>query len=408
MPLIPLTEDDLELILPWRNAPEVRHNMYTHHEISLDEHRTWFERMRQDPSARWYLYRDAAGEPRGVVYFTAIDLVQKTAFWGFYASPEAKPGTGTHMEYEALDLAFGELALRKLNCEVLASNPAVVNLHRKVGFTQEGVFRAQHFDGAAQIDIIRLGLLANEWVEYRERLRQRVTQLDALATLRNATPPRKILILSDADSWINGELMDLIMDWGEQGHAIQWAHGTAMAASLYDQDSDADFCFCLSLGQIVPADFRARFRHTLVVHASDLPKGRGWSPLTWQIIEGQNRIPVTLFEAAERVDSGAIYAQRWIEYQGHELIDELRAALAVATLDLCRWFVDSYPVSAEQARPQQGEESFYPRRRPGDSQLDATKPLAEQFDLLRVVDNQRYPAFFECRGHRYRLSITRF
>jgi UDP-4-amino-4,6-dideoxy-N-acetyl-beta-L-altrosamine N-acetyltransferase len=188
MSLIPLSENDLALVLPWRNAPEVRRNMYTHHEISPDEHRAWFERMRQDPSARWYLYRDTAGEPQGVVYFTAIDPMQKTAFWGFYAKPEASPGTGTRMEYEALDLAFGELALRKLNCEVLASNPVVVNLHRKVGFTQEGVFRAQHFDGTAQIDIIRLGLLANEWVEHRERLRQRVAQLDALATQRKAPP----------------------------------------------------------------------------------------------------------------------------------------------------------------------------------------------------------------------------
>lgn len=141
------------------------------------------------------------------------------------------------------------------------------------------------------------------------------------------------------------------------------------------------------------------------MHESDLPQGKGWSPLTWQILDGQPRIPVTLIEAAERVDSGVIYAQRWLEFQGHELIDELRAAQAEATHDLCRWFVDTYPRSAEQGRPQQGEESFYARRRPADSRLDPEQPLAEQFNLLRVVDNERYPAFFEWRGKRYTLSI---
>ena len=47
----------------------------------------------------------------------------------------------------------------------------------------------------------------------------------------------------------------------------------------------------------------------LVVHESNLPKGKGWSPLTWQVIEGKNRIPITLFEAVEKVDAGRIYLQ---------------------------------------------------------------------------------------------------
>jgi len=116
---------------------------------------------------------------------------------------------------------------------------------------------------------------------------------------------------------------------------------------------------------------------------------------------------VTLFEAAERVDSGPIYAQRWIEFEGHELVDELRSSQAEATLELCRWFVDAYPASAAQGREQAGEESFYHRRRPADSALDPEKTIAEQFNILRVVDNKRYPAFFEHNRRRYRLLIDK-
>lgn len=188
MTLHTLTDTDLDLILPWRNAPAVRRNMYSHHEIAPAEHRAWFQRIQNDPSARWYLYRDAADNPQGVVYFTALNPEQGIAFWGFYARPEAPPGTGTRMEYEALMLAFGDLSLHKLNCEVLATNVAVVNLHKKVGFTQEGRFRDQHFDGTQHIDIVRLGLLASEWEEHRDRLRERVAQLDALAAQRSPPP----------------------------------------------------------------------------------------------------------------------------------------------------------------------------------------------------------------------------
>ena len=175
MPLKPLTTDYLELILPWRNAPAVRRAMYSHHEISLPEHQAWFARAQEDPSREWYLYHDIAGEPQGVVYFTDIDRQQKTAFWGFYAKPGAAMGMGLRMELEAVDLAFSEFKFHKLNCEVLADNPKVVNLHKKVGFTEEGHFREQHENGSERVDVIRLGLLATEWPEHRERLQEIVS-----------------------------------------------------------------------------------------------------------------------------------------------------------------------------------------------------------------------------------------
>jgi methionyl-tRNA formyltransferase len=143
----------------------------------------------------------------------------------------------------------------------------------------------------------------------------------------------------------------------------------------------------------------------LVVHESDLPKGRGWSPLTWQILDGADHIPVTLIEAADDVDSGPVYAQCWISFEGHELIDELRAAQSEATHALCRAFVDEYPHSLAQGRMQTGTATYFPRRRPADSELDPDRTLSAQFDLLRVADNLRYPAFFEWNGRRYQMLV---
>lgn len=208
------------------------------------------------------------------------------------------------------------------------------------------------------------------------------------------------MILSDEKSWINEYIPDLAEEWEAQGHSVRWAHDVGQAG-------DGDFCFCLGLGQMVPRAVRQQFQHMLVVHESNLPKGRGWSPLTWQILDGANQIPVTLIEATDDVDSGPVYAQRWIALEGHELIDELRAAQAEATHALCRAFVDDYPDSAAQGREQIGEATYYPRRRPADSELDPHSSLAEQFNQLRVADNRRYPAFFECRGQRYVLQIGR-
>ena len=90
---------------------------------------------------------------------------------------------------------------------------------------------------------------------------------------------------------------------------------------------------------------------------------------------------------------------------GNELVDEWRQLQAEATINLCLQWVNRYRELINADRPQTGEASHYRRRRPADSRLDPERTLAEQFELLRVVDNDRYPAFFEWRGRRYELNI---
>ena len=86
---------------------------------------------------------------------------------------------------------------------------------------------------------------------------------------------------------------------------------------------------------------------------------------------------------------------------------DLRQIMGDAIVALCLEFVNRYPNVLAEARAQAGVESFYPRRCPEDSRIDIDKTLREQINLLRVVDNERYPAFFEWKGCRYRLAVSR-
>ena len=76
------------------------------------------------------------------------------------------------------------------------------------------------------------------------------------------------------------------------------------------------------LRSLLNADQLALHRYNLVVHESALPQGQGWSPMTWQILEGASSIPITLFEAVADLDAGPIHLQQQITLQGHELVDE--------------------------------------------------------------------------------------
>ncbi|MBI2517588.1 MAG: methionyl-tRNA formyltransferase [Opitutae bacterium] len=211
--------------------------------------------------------------------------------------------------------------------------------------------------------------------------------------------PLRLAIVSDAGSWLNAFLPELCDAFTAAGHEVRWIHEPAELA-------EGDIAFLLSLSRIVPPDALRRHAHNLVVHESALPHGRGWSPLTWQVLEGKSEIPVTLLEAADEVDAGDIYVQEIIHLRGDELVNELRAAQAAATIRLCRDFVSRYPFILAEVRPQAGEAMFYPRRRPADSRLDPDKTLREQFNLLRVCDPERYPAYFELAGQRYAIRIS--
>lgn len=211
---------------------------------------------------------------------------------------------------------------------------------------------------------------------------------------------RKLSILSDRDTWMNSHIATLVSGWRSEGHEVRWVH-EAEALCL------GDLAFLLGCSQIVKPERLALHDHTLVVHESDVPRGRGWSPMTWQVLEGASSYVVTLMEAVDDVDAGPVFLQTEVQLEGTELVDELRLLQANATLGLCRAFVSGYPDSGDHPREQEGTPTYYPRRRPDDSRLDPQKTLAEHFNLLRVVDNDRYPAFFDWQGKRYRLRIER-
>ena len=162
--------------------------------------------------------------------------------------------------------------------------------------------------------------------------------------------------------------------------------------------------FILSYHKIIESKYLDKHKQNIVIHASKLPRGKGWAPMFWQILEGKNKIPFTMFEASSGVDDGDIYMQKELSLTGYELNKELREKQAKFTIDMCLEFINNYE-KYKTPKKQTGKESFYPKRDKKDSKLDINKTLKEQFNLLRIVDNDDYPAFFELDGHRYTLKI---
>ncbi|HEU5156429.1 MAG TPA: GNAT family N-acetyltransferase [Streptosporangiaceae bacterium] len=153
------SDADRDMVLRWRNHPQVRRASFTTHEIEPDEHRRWWSSMLTDDT-RWLLIYEHGNVPSGVVTFATTDL--ESANWGFYLDIEGLNRRGELLpawigiERESASYAFEKVGVSVLRGEVLASNTAVRRLHRRCGFTETGTY-IREIDGIPR-EVVRVEL----------------------------------------------------------------------------------------------------------------------------------------------------------------------------------------------------------------------------------------------------------
>ena len=346
--------DDCVEFFNWANDPVVREQSLTTSTIQWEDHKKWFTEKISSASCEMYVM-EASGLPVGQVRFE-------------------KSGDVAEINY-SLDKIVRNRRLASILLEM-----AIEKYRKRDAVLLKAAVRSEN--KRSRSVFFKLGFSENVSV----------------------TPPPSALFsfafVSDKGSWFNSYLRELKFDLLISGHSVSHVHE--------EEDlSSADFCFYLSFSKVVSKDTLNLFRHNFVVHSSDLPEGKGWSPLTWQILEGKNEIPTVLFEAAKKVDSGRIYLRQKLKFEGYELIDEMRAAQGTLIVSMVKSLIEGYPGSLANGIEQSGEGSYYTKRRPVDSKIDPDYSLRQAFKQFRVADNESYPAFFELNGHKYELRISR-
>jgi methionyl-tRNA formyltransferase len=141
------------------------------------------------------------------------------------------------------------------------------------------------------------------------------------------------------------------------------------------------------------------------VHPSALPHYRGGAPLNWQILEGQTEIGVSAFFFAERIDAGAVIAQRRYQRPATMSVTAfIEDVYEEATWDVLREAVERLRAGDAGRITDAATGSYRRRRSPADSCLDLRETAARVRDLVLA---QCYPfpaAFIEHAG--YRLSVN--
>lgn len=142
--LRPITLEDTELIVKWRNSDRVRRNFIYQKPFTREGHLAWMrEKVAAGQVVQFILCRTEDGRPVGSVYFRDIDRDNLRAEYGIFIGEEdaAGKGYGTAAAKGAVAYARDVLGLHKLMLRVFADNGAAVRSYEKAGFVQEGRLR---------------------------------------------------------------------------------------------------------------------------------------------------------------------------------------------------------------------------------------------------------------------------
>ena len=165
-----------------------------------------------------------------------------------------------------------------------------------------------------------------------------------------------------------------------------------------------DFNLIFSYFKKIPARYLKYSKFNLVIHGSDLPYGRGMSPISWQILKGKTKVVFTLFEANENYDEGKYYLKKIINFGDKSLLREIKRKQFNEMVNLYLNFLKNH--KKIKIKNQTGKSSYFRLRKSKDSKININKSIKEQFNLLRIVDNKSYPAYFIYKNKKFKIEIT--
>tara|TARA_A100001015_G_scaffold313764_1_gene421741 strand:+ start:2121 stop:2753 length:633 start_codon:yes stop_codon:yes gene_type:complete len=207
----------------------------------------------------------------------------------------------------------------------------------------------------------------------------------------------KILLLTSRNSWLskNTQLLKKFSNF----KISKIIHQPSKINKKYD------ICLILSYYKKIKSIYLNRCNHNLVVHESDLPKGKGFSPLYWQILNNKTNITFTLFECSDKIDTGNYYIKKKFKFSPHLLYEQIKKQQLICALNLVSSFISLKKKGKLKLYYQRGKESFYRKFKELDNQININKSIKSQIGKLRTRDNELFPAYFIYKNKKFKLKI---
>jgi methionyl-tRNA formyltransferase len=205
---------------------------------------------------------------------------------------------------------------------------------------------------------------------------------------------KSAFIVAGSRDWNRDDFQSLV-----QGREERWlfaANEEELLAAL--EHVSPRYIFFLHWNWRLPAEIWSRFE-CVCFHMTDVPYGRGGSPLQNLIMAGHTDTMVSALRMVDEMDAGPVYAKRPLSLAGRA--EDIFARAGRICIDMIRWMVEIEP----QPVPQAGKPVLFKRRKPEQSALLVEGELVTLYDHIRMLDAPSYPLAFIEHGD-FRLEFS--
>lgn len=160
-----------------------------------------------------------------------------------------------------------------------------------------------------------------------------------------------------------------------------------------------DWIFIPHWSHIIPSEIHENFR-CVVFHMTDLPYGRGGSPLQNLIALGHKETMISAISVAEEIDAGEVYQKKALSLFGTAEEIFINSAKIIENMIIELVLKEPTPKS------QKGEVVKFKRRNSNDSDISKLKTIEDIYDYIRMLDCEGYPkAYLEMND--FKLEFNR-
>lgn len=150
---------------------------------------------------------------------------------------------------------------------------------------------------------------------------------------------------------------------------------------------------------IIPSAIFERYE-CIVFHMTDLPYGRGGSPLQNLIVRGLTATKLSALRVEVGLDTGPVYLKMDLSLSGtaEEIFVRVNKLVGKMIVEIIQ--------NNLQPVPQEGDPVVFKRRKPEQSDMSGLEKLGEIFDYIRMLDADGYPHAYIEKGE-FRYEFTR-
>ncbi len=356
--MIPAGPEHEQFLFDLRNHPSTRCQMFDDREVKLSDHQQWFEKSLEKDSRDIFILQKGA-EPIGQIRFDSED----DQAWIDFAVTDRERSKG-----------YGTLLLL-MGCRTwLAAHPGISAIHGRV----------KKDNTASRQAFLKAGFrFENETDTYIEL---------------TFYPEHPNLVVATVKSWNISRFYEI----KASNTAYNWILMTdpeQLTPEVLDMAAP-EFVFFPHWSSLIPESVFDRFK-CVVFHMTDLPFGRGGSPMQNLISRGIYKTKISAITVVREVDGGDIYCKKDFDLSrgsAEELFDK---ASAIIYSQMIPEILSKRPVPVKQ----EGEPVCFGRRTPEQGNLAPLDSLDQVYDYIRMLDGEGYPpAFIEVGDFRLEFS----